>query len=99
MFVVVVVTADRSICPQLSTEAIALLKLAFALQRKLRGNTMPRYSLGQMTRIAKSIAKLALRSTVTEADAVVSILLYEESLQGMYTNNELPNKKPPSKNH
>lgn len=70
---------------RLSEEASRLLHSFYLASRRVRGasqhgTAMPVAALDHMTSIAIAHAKLSLRRQAEEADAVMAILLYEESL-------------------
>ncbi|CAG2102714.1 unnamed protein product [Medioppia subpectinata] len=70
--------------PQLSVEVEELLHDYFMSNRRIRGSVMKRLSMETLVCLAKGSARLSLRLTVTKHDALMAILLYEESLKARF---------------
>ena len=66
--------------PQMEETSERLITQYYMASRRVRGSKMNHMSVETLTSLSKSFAKLSLRLTVTELDAVMAILLYEESM-------------------
>ena len=68
------------ISPQMTDSAEKLLRGYYVYKRGIRGSKLNHISLQTLISLSKSMAKLSLRLNVTKYDALMAILLYEESL-------------------
>ncbi|XP_064404514.1 minichromosome maintenance domain-containing protein 2-like [Halichondria panicea] len=70
--------------PILEESAESLLESFYVGSRRVRGSDMPNTALDTMKAMALSHAKLRLRKTATQDDALLAVLFYEECLVGRF---------------
>jgi hypothetical protein len=70
--------------PLLTEEAESLLQRYYLAIRSIRGSKCNRLSMEILVSLSKSFAKLSIRTIVTKYDALMAILLYEESLSARF---------------
>ncbi|XP_054159663.1 uncharacterized protein LOC128957873 [Oppia nitens] len=76
-----------SIKTQMGKTANDYLQRYFVANRQIRGPVMKKISMEALICLSKASAKLSFRQTVTKFDALIAILLYEESLSARFPNN------------
>jgi len=81
--------------PVMTEEAETLLQSYYVAIRRIRGSKCNRLSMETLVSLSKSFAKLSIRINVTKYDALMAILLYEESLTAKFPQFVSPlNVKP-----
>lgn len=90
-----VIRLMSQIKPKMTEMAKKLLQHYYVSNRRIRGSKLNHISMESLVCLSKSFAKLSLRLQVLKYDALMAILLYEESLTSRFPERESPLRVSP----